>query len=118
MAGDVWTWVALDADTKIVPSYRVGPRDHRTAVAFLDELQKRLAHRVQLTSDGWKPYLTAVGETFGNDVDYAQLSSSTAAMTVALPSAATPPPSAWTRSRSPSSATPTRTTSALVTSSG
>lgn len=72
-AGDVWTWVALDSDTKLVPSYRIGPRDHRTAVAFLDELQKRLAHRVQLTSDGWKPYLSAVAETFGHDVDYAQL---------------------------------------------
>jgi IS1 family transposase len=73
MAGDVWTWVALDADTKLVPSYRVGPRDHRMAVTFLDDLQKRLAHRVQLTTDGHKPYLAAVAETFGNDVDYAQL---------------------------------------------
>jgi IS1 family transposase len=72
-AGDVWTWVALDADTKLVASYRIGPRDHRTAVAFLAELQGRLAHRVQLTTDGFRPYLRAVAETFGNDVDYAQL---------------------------------------------
>jgi len=72
-AGDVWTWVALDADTKLVPSYRIGPRDHRTAVEFLDDLQKRLANRVQLTTDGFKPYLAAVTETFGRDVDYAQL---------------------------------------------
>lgn len=72
-AGDVWTWVALDADTKLVPSYRVGPRDFRMAVTFLDDLQHRLAHRVQLTTDGFKPYLGAVAEAFGNDVDYAQL---------------------------------------------
>lgn len=72
-AGDVWTWVALDADTKIVPSYRVGPRDYRTAVAFMDDLQKRLSNRVQLTTDGYVVYLDAVKETFGRDVDYAQL---------------------------------------------
>lgn len=73
VAGDVWTWVALDADTKIVPSYRIGPRDYRTAVAFMDDLQKRLANRVQLTTDGYVVYLDAVKETFGRDVDYAQL---------------------------------------------
>ncbi len=72
-AGDVWTWVALDADTKLVPSYRLGPRDFREAVAFMDDLQKRLAHRVQLTTDGHAVYLAAVKETFGGDVDYAQL---------------------------------------------
>lgn len=73
VAGDVWTWVALDADTKIVPSYRIGPRDYRTAVAFMDDLQKRLTNRVQLTTDGYIVYLDAVKETFGRDVDYAQL---------------------------------------------
>lgn len=72
-AGDVWTWVALDADSKLVPSFHIGPRDFRTAVTFLDDLQKRLAHRVQLTTDGHQLYLKAVAETFGNDVDYAQL---------------------------------------------
>ena len=72
-AGDVWTWVALDADTKLVPSYRIGPRDFREAVAFMDDLQKRLAHRVQLTTDGHVAYLSAVKETFGAEVDYAQL---------------------------------------------
>lgn len=72
-AGDVWTWVALDADTKLVPSFHIGPRDFRTAVTFLDDLQKRLAHRVQLTTDGHHSYLKAVEETFGQDVDYAQL---------------------------------------------
>lgn len=69
----MWTWVALDADTKIVPSYRVGPRDYGTAVASMDDLQKRLANRVQLTTDGYVVYLDAVKETFGRDVDYAQL---------------------------------------------
>jgi IS1 family transposase len=72
-AGDVWTWVALDADTKLVPSFHIGPRDFQTAVTFLGDLQHRLAHRVQLTTDGHRPYLKAVEETFGNDVDYAQL---------------------------------------------
>ncbi|MDX6438715.1 MAG: hypothetical protein QOF45_1298 [Gaiellaceae bacterium] len=72
-AGDVWTWVALDADTKLVPSYRIGPRDYRTAVAFMDDLQRRLSNRVQLTTDGYVVYLDAVKETFGQDVDYAQL---------------------------------------------
>jgi len=72
-AGDVWTWVGIDADTKLVPSYKIGPRDFRTAVAFMDDLQKRLAHRVQLTTDGHVAYLGAVQETFGADVDYAQL---------------------------------------------
>ena len=62
-----------DADTKIVPSYRVGPRDYATGVAFMDDLQKRLANRVQLTTDGYVVYLDAVKETFGQDVDYAQL---------------------------------------------
>jgi hypothetical protein len=51
VAGDVWTWVALDADTKLVPTYRIGPRDFRTAVTLLDDLQKRLVHRVQLTTE-------------------------------------------------------------------
>lgn len=73
VAGDVWTWVVIDADTKLVPSYRIGPRDYRTAVAFMDDLQKRLANRVQLTTDGYKVYLDAVRETFGHEVDYAQL---------------------------------------------
>jgi IS1 family transposase len=72
-AGDVWTWVALDSDTKLVPSYRIGARDFQEAVSFMDDLQKRLAHRVQLTTDAHKPYLSAVEETFGGNVDYAQL---------------------------------------------
>ena len=58
-AGDVWTWTAICADTKIVPSWRVGDRSGETAIDFMDDLRLRLANRVQLTSDGqgriWKP---------------------------------------------------------------
>lgn len=71
--GDVWTWTAIDADTKLVPSWLVGARDTETAVVFMDDLRSRLANRVQLTTDGHKPYLTAVYGAFGHDVDYAQL---------------------------------------------
>ena len=72
-AGDVWTWTAICADTKIVPSWRVGDRSGTTAIEFMEDLRPRLANRVQLTSDGHKAYLEAVEGTFGDDVDYAQL---------------------------------------------
>lgn len=72
-AGDVWTWTAFDPDTKLVPSWRVGDRTSMTAIDFMDDLRARLAHRVQLTSDGHKPYLEAVEGAFGGDVDYAML---------------------------------------------
>jgi len=55
--GDVWTWVAIDADTKLVPSFMVGNRDLQTARIFIDDLKSRLANRVQLTTDGLKVYL-------------------------------------------------------------
>lgn len=71
--GDVWTWTAIDADTKIVPAWLIGERDTETAIIFMDDLRSRLANRVQLTTDGHKPYLTAVYDTFGHDVDYAML---------------------------------------------
>jgi IS1 family transposase len=71
--GDVWTWVALDADTKLVPSFRVGGRDAIDAHAFMTDLAKRLRHRVQLTTDGLNTYLIAVRDAFENDIDYAQL---------------------------------------------
>jgi IS1 family transposase len=71
--GDIWTWVALDADTKLVPSYRVGPRDLNEATAFMTDLAKRLRHRVQLTTDGLNAYLLAVEGAFNGEVDYAQL---------------------------------------------
>lgn len=71
--GDVWTWVGLDADTKLVPSFRVGARDVEDATAFMADLAGRLRHRVQLTTDGHLPYLRAVREAFEDDIDYAQL---------------------------------------------
>ena len=72
-AGDVWTWTALDADTKLIVSYYVGDRSGESAMCLMDDLQGRLANRVQLTTDGHKAYLEAVEGTFGGDVDFAQL---------------------------------------------
>jgi len=72
-AGDAWLWVATCADTKLVPSWLVGGRDSDSAIIFTDDLQGRLANRVQITSDGHKAYLEAVATSFGGDVDYAML---------------------------------------------
>lgn len=72
-AGDVWTWVAIDADTKLVPCWHVGNRDMSAAKGFIDDLASRLSNRVQLTTDGHKPYLEAIESAFGNDIDYARL---------------------------------------------
>jgi IS1 family transposase len=72
-AGDVWTWTAICADTKLLCTYLIGGRDTDSAIAFVDDLKERLANRVQVTSDGHRPYLTAVDVVFGNDVDYAML---------------------------------------------
>ncbi len=71
--GDVWTWVALDADSKLVVSYLVGGRDAGYANEFMDDVADRISNRIQLTSDGHKPYLAAVSEAFGKDIDYAML---------------------------------------------
>lgn len=71
--GDVWTWVAIDADTKLVPSWRIGSRDGETGKEFVADLASRLANRVQITSDGHKAYLEAIEGAFGNEVDFAQL---------------------------------------------
>jgi IS1 family transposase len=71
--GDIWTWVAIDADTKLVPSFMVGRRDAQTARIFIDDLGDRLANRVQLTTDGLRVYLDAVEGAFGADIDYAVL---------------------------------------------
>lgn len=71
--GSVWTWVALDPDSKIVPCYLVGDRTYDSAKVFMDSLAFRLAGRVQLTTDGHNPYLQAVEGAFGADVDYARL---------------------------------------------
>jgi len=71
--GDVWAWIAMDADTKLVPSFMVGTRGSQTARAFMDDLASRLANRVQLTTDGHRVYLQAVEDAFGKDIDYAML---------------------------------------------
>lgn len=71
--GDIWTWTAICADTKLMPSWYVGNRDAYAAHNFIRDLSGRLANRVQLTSDGHKPYLAAVERAFGADIDYAML---------------------------------------------
>lgn len=71
--GDIWTWTAIDADTKLVPSWMLGGRDAGTGKAFMDDLAGRLAKRVQLTTDGHSAYLNAVDEAFGDNIDYAML---------------------------------------------
>jgi IS1 family transposase len=71
--GDVWTFVAIDADTKLVPSYQVGARELADARIFLSDLAGRLRNRVQLTTDGHRMYLGAVANAFGEEIDYAQL---------------------------------------------
>lgn len=73
IAGDVWTWVAIDADTKLVCSWLVGKRDAGCATEFISDLAGRLANRVQLTTDGLKIYLNAVYDAFESDIDYAVL---------------------------------------------
>ncbi len=72
-AGDIWTWTAIDADTKLAISWLVGPRDAEAAHIFMRDVASRLANRVQLTSDGHNTYLMAVWDAFHRDVDYAQL---------------------------------------------
>ena len=72
-AGDTWTWTALDADTKLIVSHFVGGRDGECAMMFMDDVAKRLATRVQLTTEGHRAYLDAVEGAFGCDVDFAQL---------------------------------------------
>jgi IS1 family transposase len=73
-AGDIWLWVAIDADTKIVPAWMLGGRDAGVACEFLYDLRQRLANRVQLTSDGHKAYLQGVDYAWGGmNIDYAML---------------------------------------------
>lgn len=71
--GDVWTWVSMDAETKLVPCWLVGPRNTEAAMEFIHDLASRLANKVQLTTDGHRPYLEAVESAFGGEIDYAQL---------------------------------------------
>ncbi len=72
-AGDVWTWTAIDADSKLIISYLAGGRDSGYAAEFMADVAQRLTNRVQLTTDGHKAYLDAIEDTFGSEVDYAQL---------------------------------------------
>lgn len=71
--GSVWTWCAIDADTKLVPAFKIGQRDKATATEFLKDVASRMADRVQLTSDGFHGYAQAVEKSFGTNVDYAQI---------------------------------------------
>lgn len=71
--GDVWTWTAIDPDTKLVPSWLVGMRDPADARVFIADLRSRVMGRVQITTDGHQPYVAAIEAEFGQDVDYAML---------------------------------------------
>jgi IS1 family transposase len=73
IAGDAWTWTAIDADTELIPCWMIGPRDVGTATEFIRDLESRLRGRVQLTTDGLKAYMNAVEDAFGSEIDYAQL---------------------------------------------
>lgn len=72
-AGDIWLWVAIDADSKLIPSWMLGRRDLATARDFVGDLASRLSKRVQITSDGHRPYLDAIEGAFGSEVDFSQL---------------------------------------------
>lgn len=71
--GDVYTWTTIDAETKLVPCWHVGTRDAESAYAFIQDLDSRLANRIQLTVDGHKAYIEAVENAFGAEIDFAQL---------------------------------------------
>ncbi len=71
--GDVWTFCAIDAETKLVPSFRVGKRDLPTAKAFVSDVASRMANRVQISADALRAYVDAIEQTFGTDVDFAQI---------------------------------------------
>lgn len=73
IAGDCWTWVTLDSESKLIPAWHVGSRDYTDASKFIDDLAGRLVHRVQLTSDGHHAYLQAVENAFGSEIDYSML---------------------------------------------
>jgi IS1 family transposase len=71
--GDQWTFVAIDADTKLVPAYRVGKRTRSHAISFMTDLSERLSNRVQISSDSLRSYVDAVEQAFGAEVDYGQI---------------------------------------------
>ncbi|HVT84081.1 MAG TPA: IS1 family transposase [Chitinophagaceae bacterium] len=72
-AGDIWTWTAIDADTKLIISWNIGNRDAECANTFMCDVADRVSNYVQLTTDGYHAYLNAVGEAFGDNIDFAQL---------------------------------------------
>src|SRR3954466_4066154 len=72
-AGDVWTWTAIEAETKLIVSYFVGDRSGQSALALMDDLRSRITNKVQITTDGHSAYPDAVEAAFGSDVRYAQL---------------------------------------------
>jgi IS1 family transposase len=72
-AGDVWTWTAIDADTKLILSYTLGDRGAATAHAFMEDVASRTRNRIQLTTDGYRVYAEAVEDAFGSEIDYAML---------------------------------------------
>ena len=117
--GDCWTWTAIDADHKLLLSYLVGGRDAEYAMMLMDDLRGRLANRVQLTTDGHGPYLHAVEEAFGSDIDYSVLIKLYGAPPVAAEAARRYSPTECSgRARTRSPATPIRSMSARLTSSG
>jgi IS1 family transposase len=71
--GNVWTWCAIDADTKLVPAFHVGNRDRKDAIAFVQNVARRMRNRVQISTDGLRAYVDAIEQTFGADVDYGQI---------------------------------------------
>ena len=71
--GDVWTFCAIDADTKLVPAFKAGKRDHATANAFVEDIAGRMKNRVQISTDGLRAYVDAIEDAFGADVGYAQI---------------------------------------------
>ena len=71
--GDIWTWTAIDADTKLIVSYMLGQRGADTATAFMQDVASRISTRIQLTTDGHRVYADAVENAFGGDIDYAML---------------------------------------------
>jgi hypothetical protein len=105
----VWTWTAICADIKIVPSWLVGERTAEDAEVFIRDLASRLANGIQLTTDGLRLYVHAVENVFHGDIDYASSTRSMRPPTLLTMSAATAPPSAPGSTSARSTATPTWT---------
>ena len=116
-AGSVWTWTAIDADSKLVISYLCGGRDASWACKFMEDLASRVTTRIQITTDGHRAYAEAVEGAFGMDVDYAMLIKLYGAPSD-NPETATAPPRALAFARASSAATPIVSTSQRATWSG